>query len=61
MIDKRSTLRDKFLLGAPVRLEHKVPEHFIRNGELNRNDTYWVHHKYTTYVGKKKTSRAAWK
>jgi len=60
MINKRSTLRDKFLLGAPVRLNNSVPEHFIRNGELNRNDTYWVHNKYTTYVGKKKTSRAAY-
>jgi len=60
MVDKRSTARDKFLLGAPVRLEHELPEYFIRNGELNRNDTYWVHNKYTIHVGKKRTSRAAY-
>ena len=60
MINKRSTLRDKFLLGAPVRLNNSVSEHLIRNGEMKRTDTYWVHNKYTTYVGKKKTSRAAY-
>lgn len=60
MVDKRSTARDKFLLGAPVRINNVVAEHFIQNGDLKRADTYWVHNKYTTYVGKKKTSRAAY-
>jgi cation transport regulator ChaC len=56
----RKTLRDKFLLGAPVKINSSVPEHFIQNGELDRTETYWVHQKYTIYVGKKRTSRAAY-
>jgi hypothetical protein len=57
---QRSTLRDKFLLGAPVKINDSVPEHFIQNGELDRSQTYWVQSKYTTKVGVKRTSRAAY-
>ena len=56
----RKTSRDKFLLGAPVKINSSVPEHFIQNGELDREATYWVHSKYTTKVGVKRTSRAAY-
>ena len=56
----RKTLKDKFLLGAPVKLNDCVPEHFVVNGDMDRGDTYWVHDKYTTHVGKKRTSRVAY-
>lgn len=46
----RSTARDKFVVGAPVKIGAYVPEHFIRNGELNRDDTYWIHEKYSGVV-----------
>jgi len=44
---KRDQGRDKFLVGASVKLASNVPEHFIKEAHLNRGETYFISEKHS--------------